>query len=321
MDGNGKASGPVVGFIGLGRMGGNIAANLLAAGTDLVVCDLSAAARKPLVEAGAAEAATLADLAAKADVIFTCLPGPKEFEAVVLGPEGLLSHLRKGTVLLDLSTNSRETILKAHEALAAHGCHLLDAPISGGPAGARTRELVIWVGGARAHYDAVLPLLEAAAKYPMHVGPTGAGAVTKLAHNMLGMTLMRAQAEAFALAVKGGLEPLAFWKALRFGSVGRQSVLFMLHQQFLINDYEDPVFALSLAHKDVGLAIDMARQLGVPTALADDTYADLDAAVKQGLAGKDTRVFLKQQLDRAGVEIEVDRKLVAEAVEEARRQF
>lgn len=310
-----------VGFIGLGRMGASIADNLLAAGKRVLVFDLNPAARAALVGKGAEEASSLADLAGRAGAIFTCLPGPTEFEAVVTGEGGLLPHLRPATLLIDMTTNSRTAILAAQAALAARGCHLVDAPMSGGAEGAKSRELVVWVGGEAANYTRALPLLEAVARYPMHVGPIGSGVTTKLAHNLLGMSLQRLQAEVFSVAVKAGLDPLAFWKALRYGSAGRQSPLFLLTRTFLVNEFDDASFALALAHKDVGLGLEMARELGVPTPMVEHTFEDLDAAMREGLGKKDATVFLLQQLGRAGVTIGADRDEVARAVDEARRAF
>lgn len=311
---------PVVGFIGLGRMGRHIAGNLLAAGNRVVVHDISPAARQALAERGGEAVATIAELTGRADVIFTCLPTPAIFDEVVSGPEGIVPNLRaEGVVVIDMSTNARSTILKVHAALAARRCHLLDAPMSGGTAGAENRELVVWAGGERSVYDAVLPLIRQVANYPMYVGAIGNGTTTKLAHNMTSFMFQRALAESFSLAVKAGLAPLDFWKALRYGMAGRQSPIHMLPDQFLVNDYEDAGFALALAHKDLGLALAMAEDLGVPVRQARGTYEDMDAAVAEGLGGKESRVFLRQQLARAGVEIEADRAQVAEMVAQARR--
>lgn len=149
---------------------------------------------------------------------------------------------------------------------------------------------------------------------PRHVGPIGAGTVTKLAHNMLGYTIMEAQAEAFSLAVKAGLDPLDFWEALRLGMVGRQSPLMMLVAQFLPADYDNPAFAQRLALKDVRLASEMAEELGVPTRLSALAREDMEAAVERGQGDEDSRSFLKLQLERAGVEIRVPRERIAAAV-------
>jgi 3-hydroxyisobutyrate dehydrogenase len=172
------------GFIGLGRMGRGMAMNLLKSGHPLIVFDAFPDAMAPFVEAGAEAAGSPADLAARVDVIFTSLPGPKEFEAVVSGPDGILSTIEARTAHFDLSTNDLGVVRRTQEAYAVKGAELLDAPISGGPAGAASGDLVVWVGGDRAAFDRHLPLIATFSRAPRYVGPLGAGTVTKLAHNM-----------------------------------------------------------------------------------------------------------------------------------------
>jgi len=303
-----------IGFVGLGRMGRGIAANLLKGGADLVVYDASPAAVEPLVSSGARAAASVAEIAAAADVIFLSLPGPLQVEEVVLGRDGVATHMRAGLVLFDLSTSSRELALKVDAELRSKGGTFFDAPISGGPAGAASGDLVLWIGGNGETLERFLPLLRTVCSHARHVGPIGAGTVTKLAHNMLGYTIMEAQAEAFSLAVRAGLDPLDFWEALRLGMVGRQSPLFMLVNQFLPGVYEPPAFALKLALKDVRLASSLADELGVPMRLSALTREDMENAVANGQGDQDSRAYLRLQLKRAGVDIAVDRERIAAAV-------
>lgn len=137
--------------------------------------------------------------------------------------------------------------------------------------------------------------------------------MTKLAHNLLGYTIMEAQAEAFSLAVKAGLDPLDFWEALRLGMVGRQSPLFMLTEQFLPGVYDRPAFLQRLALKDVRLAMALADELGVRMRLSQATRDDMEAAVADGRGEADSRAFLQVQLARAGVSIAVEPERIAEA--------
>lgn len=306
-----------VGFIGLGRMGSGMAGNLAAAGVDLTVFDPHAPAMAPLVEKGARPAGSVAELAAQADVIFTSLPGPAEVEAVVLGSGGIVSAMRPGTVLFDLTSSARALALRVHDHFRAMDCDMLDAPVSGGPAGAKSGDLVLWIGGDRAVFDRHAPLLHAFSK-PHYVGPIGAGTVTKLAHNMLGYTIMEAQAEAFTLAAKAGIDPLDFWEALRLGVVGKQSPLFMLTQQFLSYEFGNAAFAQKLALKDVRLALDMAAELDVPMRLSQATRDDMEAVVTRGEGEGDSRSFLQLQVERAGVTIKVPRDRVEAAVARAK---
>lgn len=304
-----------VGFIGLGRMGSGMAANLAKAGIDLTVFDASPAVTAALAAQGATAAGSVAELAVRADVIFTSLPGPTEVEQVVL--HGIAPAMRPGTVLFDLSSSAHTLALRIAENFRAKGCEMLDAPVSGGPAGARSGDLVLWIGGDQATFERHKPLLQTFCK-PHRVGPVGSGTVTKLAHNMLGYTIMAAQAEAFTLAVKAGMDPLDFWEALRLGIVGKQSPLFMLTEQFLPGEFGEAAFAQKLALKDVRLATEMARELDVPLRLARAMGEDMEAVVARGEGDGDSRSFLQLQVERAGVAIKVPRDRVKAAVARAR---
>jgi 3-hydroxyisobutyrate dehydrogenase len=306
--------GDCVGFIGLGRMGRGMASNLARAGVELVVYDNDPKAMEAIVALGARAASGIADLARNADIVFTSLPGPAQVEEVVLGTNGLASSMKPGSTLFDLSTSSLSLCRQIEAVLAELAISMLDAPISGGPAGAASGDLALWIGGDRAVYDRHLSILKLVGNQPLHVGPIGAGTVTKLAHNLMGYMLMQSMGECFSLAVKAGMEPLDLWKALRIGAVGKGSPLDMLTRQFLPGTYDTPAFLLELAHKDVTLATNMARELRVPVRMADQTMAEMTEALARGFGQQDSRAFLKLQLERAGVEIAVDPARLADAV-------
>ena len=292
-----------VGFIGLGTMGRHMAANLAKAGHDLTVHDLRR-------EAGAEfRAAAWADkpraVAEASEVVFTSLPGPAEVEAVALGPNGLLEGMGAGKVYVDLSTNDPSLVRRIHQAFAAKGAHVLDAPVSGGPRGAETRKLALWVGGDEAVFQRVKPVLDAIGDQAFHVGPIGAGSVAKLVHNCAGYILQTALAEVFTLGVKAGVEPLRLFQALRHGHHGRRRTFDGLVDQFLPGKFEPPAFALRLAHKDVELATALARTLGVPTQLANLTLNELTGALNRGWGERDSRVAMLLQEERAGVQIKI----------------
>lgn len=305
-----------IGFIGLGRMGSGMAHNLRRNGFDLVVYDASPGATAALVEVGATAASSVADVAA-ADVIFTSLPGPAQVEDVVYGPDGLLAHLRPGQVHFDLSTNALDTIRRVQADYEERGAHFLDAPVSGGPAGAASGELALWVGGDKAVYDQHLAVLQAIGNAPNYVGPIGAGTVTKLAHNTLGYMIMASMAETFSLAVKAGIDPLDLWEGLRAGLVGKGSPLNMLTKQFLPGTYEPVMFAQHLARKDVNLTLSLAKELQVPMRIASLVSEEMTEAMSKGMADGDSRSYLKLQLERAGVEIAVDPERLSQALESA----
>jgi 3-hydroxyisobutyrate dehydrogenase len=304
-----------VGFIGLGRMGQGMALNLVRAGVSLTVFDTNPEALRVLQEAGARVASDVAQLAKGSDVVFTSLPGPPQVEQVVFGAGGILENMREGLVLFELSTSSLSLARRLHAAFAERGGAMLDAPISGGPAGAASGDLALWVGGDREVFDRHLDLLKTVGKTPRHVGDIGAGTVTKLSHNVLGYMIMESLAEVFSLATKAGVDPLELWEALRLGLVGKASPLELLVKQFLPNTYEPPAFALRLAHKDVTLATGMARELGVPMRMANLTMEEMTEALGRGLGDSDSRSFLKLQVERAGVEIAVDPERLQAAVE------
>jgi 3-hydroxyisobutyrate dehydrogenase len=304
-----------VGFIGLGRMGQGMAGNLVRSGVQLVVFDTNAEAAKPLIDSGAEWSPSVGELARRSRVIFTSLPGPMQVEEVILGRDGVMANMSPGLALFDLSTSSLSLTRRIHDAFKEKGASMLDAPISGGPAGAETGQLVLWVSGERDVYDRHLDLLRAIGNAPRYVGPIGAGTVTKLAHNLAGYMIMLSLAETFSLGVKAGVDPLELWTAMRMGLVGKRSPLDMLTDQFLPGKYEPAAFALELGHKDVTVATALARELGVPMRLANLTREEMTEAMARGFGNEDSRAFLKLQLERAGVEIAVDPDRIRAAVE------
>jgi len=303
-----------VGFIGLGTMGAHMARNLQKAGTKLVVHDARRTAAEPHLAAGAVWADTPLKVAEAVDVVFTSLPGPLEVEAVAIGTNGLASGLRKGTAFFDLSTNSPTVVRRIHAAFAERGLHMLDAPVSGGPKGAESGKLALWVGGERAIFDRHKALLDAMGDRARYVGPIGAGSVAKLVHNCAGYALQTVLAEVFTLGVKGGVDPLALFEAVRQGATGRRRTFDGLIDQFLPSVYDPPAFALRLAHKDVTLATALGRELGVPMRLANLALEEMTEAMNRGWAGRDSRVAMLLQQERAGVSIEVDPAKLKEAV-------
>jgi 3-hydroxyisobutyrate dehydrogenase len=304
-----------VGFIGLGLMGASMAGSIQRAGYALVVHDVRREAAAPHVGAGAVWADTPRQVAETADVVFTSLPGPAEVEAVALGADGLLAGMSPGKVYFDLSTNSPTLIRRIHGIFAERGVHVLDAPVSGGPRGARTRKLALWVGGDEAVFLRCKPVLDAIGDQAVRVGPIGAGSVAKLVHNCAGYAINTALAEVFTLGVKAGVEPLALWQAVRKGVLGRRRTFDGLADQFLRGTYEPPAFALRLAHKDVTLATALGREQHVPMRVADLALAELTEALNRGWGDRDSRVAMVLQEERAGVQVRIDEARLREALE------
>src|SRR5712691_7322535 len=299
-------AGMKVGFIGMGTMGASMASNLQRGGYDLVVNDVRPDAGAAHLAAGAEWADTARDVARKVDVVFTSLPGPPEVEDVALGENGLLAGLQPGATYFDLSTNSPTLIRRLHALFAERGIHVLDAPVSGGPAGAKSGKLAMWVGGDAGVFERYKPVLDAIGDQVVHVGPIGSGSVAKLVHNCAGYMIQCALAEAFTMGVKAGVEPLALWQAVRQGAVGRQRTFDRLPDHFLSGKFDPPDFALRLAHKDVSLATALGREHHVPMRAASLALDELTEALNRGWGGRDSRVAMLLQEERAGVEIQVD---------------
>lgn len=303
-----------IGFIGLGTMGAPMAGHLLRAGHALAVHDIRREAADGLLAAGARWAATPREAAAGAEILFTSLPGPTEIEQAAEGADGLLAGLRPGAAYFDLSTNAPRLVKSLHERCAALGAEMLDAPVSGGPKGAISGRLAIWVGGAEATFDANLPVLAAMGDQIRRIGPIGSASVAKLVHNMAGYAINVALAEVFTLGVKAGVEPLLLFEAVRQGALGRARSFDRLTDQFLPADFDTVAFSLKLAVKDVRLATELGRELDVPMKVANITLAEMQEALNRGWGQRDSRVAMLLQEERAGVEIRVDREALGEAL-------
>jgi 3-hydroxyisobutyrate dehydrogenase len=295
-----------VGFIGLGTMGNGMAANLQKAGYDLVVHDIRRAAAEPYLAKGAVWADTPKALGEQCDVVFTSLPGPPEVEAVALGPNGLLAGMKPDTAYFDLSTNSPTLVRKINAAFAEKNVYMLDAPVSGGPRGAASGRMALWIGGDEQQFHRHKKVLDTIGDAARYIGPIGAGSVAKLVHNCAGYAIQTCLAEVFTMGVKAGVEPLALWEAVRQGAGGRRRTFDALGDHFLPDYYDPPDFALRLAHKDVTLATELAREMKVPMPMANLALAELTSALNRGWDGRDSRVAMNLQKERAGVTIKVD---------------
>ncbi|MGH7985253.1 MAG: NAD(P)-dependent oxidoreductase [Candidatus Binataceae bacterium] len=307
-----------VGFIGLGTMGGKMAASLQRAGYELVVYDARREAANTHVAAGAQWAGSPRELAGQTEVIFTSLPGPPDVEQVALGEDGILAGMRADTAYFDLSTNSPTLVRHLHAVFASRGVHMLDAPVSGGPRGAASGRLAIWVGGDEAVFHRYKPLLDAIGDQARYVGPIGAASVAKLVHNCVGYMLNRALSEAFTMGVKAGVEPLTLWETVRQGALGRMRTFDSLVNHFLPGTYDPPDFALRLAHKDVSLATALGREFNVPMAMANLALDELTAALNRGWGERDSRAAMVLQQERAGLEIAVDPERIRDALKRDR---
>ena len=307
-----------VGFIGLGTMGASMAYNCLQGGNEMVVHDIRRESATQHLEAGAVWADSPREVAESSEIVFTSLPGPTEVEAVGLGDDGILEGMSEGKVYFDLSTSTPTLIRRIHEEAAARGIHVLDAPVSGGPRGAASRNLAIWVGGDKDVFDRCKPVLDSIGDKAYYVGPIGCGAIAKLVHNCTGYIVQAALAEVFTMGVKAGVEPLALWQAVRKGAQGRRGTFEGLAEHLLPGKFDPPDFALRLARKDVDLAVGVGREYDVPMRLAQLTLQEMTEALNRGWGHRDSRVAMLLQEERSGVEVRVDEALLNALLEEER---
>jgi 3-hydroxyisobutyrate dehydrogenase len=275
---------PAIGFIGLGLMGRPMAANLLKAGFAVTVWNRTASRTEPLVAQGAKAAATPREAASAADVLITIVSDPPALEQVLWGEQGALPALRRGSVLVDSSTVSPKLARRVAAACAERGVEFLDAPVTGGTWGAEKGELVFMVGGPAETLARVEPVLGAMGKRWFHLGPHGAGQTVKLAMNMLFALEVDALAEALALSTAGGVPGERLVEVMQ-SSMGRAPVLDVKAPMLLKRDYP-PSFPLRLMHKDLTLALELAKELGVPLpagAAAREAYDAVLRAAREDL--------------------------------------
>jgi 3-hydroxyisobutyrate dehydrogenase-like beta-hydroxyacid dehydrogenase len=291
-----------IGFIGLGMMGAGMASNLQKGGHQLVVHDLTRQAASRHLTNGAEWAESPRAVAQATELVFTSLPTPPDVEKVATGENGLLSGFRKGSALFDLSTNAVNVVRALHAEYAKQGIEFLDAPVSGGPRGANSGRLAIWVGGDRATFEKYKSALDAMGDAARYIGPIGAGTVAKLVHNAAGAAANIVLAEVFTMGVKAGVDPLPLWEAIRQGAGGRARLFDRMADHFLTGSYEPADFALRLLHKDVSLACQLARDVGVPMRLTNLAQLELTEALNRGWADRDSRIGMYLQQERAGID-------------------
>jgi 3-hydroxyisobutyrate dehydrogenase len=290
-----------IGFIGLGMMGAGMAANLQKAGHDLVVHDLTRQAASKHLKAGATWAESPRAVAEACDIVFTSLPTPPDVQKVGLGENGLIAGFRRGAAWFDLSTNAVDVVRSLHATLAEKGIDFLDAPVSGGPKGANSGRLAIWIGGDRDVFDRYLPVLSAMGDQAAYIGPIGAGSIAKLVHNASSAAVNVVLSEVFTMGIKAGVEPLALFAAVRQGASGRNRMFDRLADHFLTGSYDPADFALRLLHKDVSLACQLAREVQVPMRLTNLALMELTEALNHGWGARDSRVGSLLQQERAGI--------------------
>jgi len=277
-----------VGFIGLGTMGGPMAANLAKAGVPLVVHDASAAAAAAAAtQPGVTVAASPSEVAARVTVLFTCLPNDDIVRAVYLGADGIAAGARPGLITCDCSTVSPEATLAVAAGVKARGIVHMDTPMLGSQPQAVSGEIFFIVGGERDRLDTIKPYLDIMGRLHMYVGPSASGNRIKLAHNGLAAVVSVAVAEALAVCVQSGAEPSVFYDVVRNGGGMAFGTYFDRRVKRMLDGDFSPTFMAELMLKDVGLAVDLARAAKVPTPLLDETQRTYGEAVAGGWGKED----------------------------------
>jgi 2-hydroxy-3-oxopropionate reductase len=280
-----------IGFIGLGIMGGPMAANLARAGYSVVGYDLGADRIERLVRAGGRGAADLAEAVAGADVVITMLPDSPDVEAVALGPDGVLAQAQPGSLYIDMSTVRPETGRRLAQAGAVKGVHVLDAPVSGGEPGAVEGRLSIMVGGAEEDFAEAAPLFEVLGATVVHVGPAGAGQTVKAANQLVVGGVYALVAEALVLLEASGVDGKTGLDVLAGGLAG--SRILDLKRESMVNREFAPGFRIDLHHKDMGIALAAAREADVALPMTGLVAQLVAAARAQGHGSLDHSALLK----------------------------
>ena len=270
-----------VAFIGIGTMGGPMAERVLSAGHSVVVNDLDRDAAAGLEADGATWAARAPDAVDGASVICLSLPGPRQVEDVLLGADGVLDAATPGAVVVDHTTNSIETVHRVAARCADLGLGFVDAPVSGGRAGAAAGTLAVMCGGAEADVDAARPVLAAFGDPIVHLGAVGAGTIAKLVNNQVFLCGEIVFQEGLVLAAKAGIDPAAMLSLL--GRTGAGGAHVANGERVVRREFEGPGFALALAEKDVALAIAAGRALGVPMPASASAHQRFIESVAEGL--------------------------------------
>jgi len=287
-----------VGLIGVGAMGRPMALRLLSAGHEVGAYARRPEALTPLVDAGATAHGTPAALAGTCEVVVTMVTGTNDVEDVLLGPQGVAEGARPGTVAIDMSTISPAGTRRMAAALAGRGLHMLDAPVTGGVAGAGQGTLTIMVGGERPVLDRVRPVLDCLGTNIVHMGGHGAGQTAKACNQLALLVNAEGVAEALALARRCGLDPSMVRRAL-LGGIAASRVLDVFGAR-MIDRPSDPLFPARLYHKDLHIVFDIANEAGQALPAASVVMKHIDTLMARNQGGLDVSVLI--ELLEAGVE-------------------
>jgi len=272
---------PVIGFIGLGLMGSNMVKNLQTRGFEPIVMDLNKEAVATVVARGATEAASAKELAAASDIVMLCLTTSKVVEMLVYAEDGILAGIKEGAVLIDFGTSIPASTRKIGADLAKKGAGMIDAPLGRTPAHAKDGLLNIMAAGDKATFDKVKPVLDIQGENVFYLGALGAGHTTKLINNFMGMTTVAAMSQAFAVADLAGVDRQQLWEIMSTGPSNSPFMKFC--KNYAVDGVSDLGFSINNANKDLGYFLEMVKDLGTDSQIAEGTSANLQAAVDAGM--------------------------------------
>ena len=272
---------PVIGFIGLGLMGGNMAENLQNKGYELIVMDLSKDAVAACVARGAKTASTAKELAEGSDIVMFCLTTSAVVEKIVYAEDGILAGIKEGAVLVDFGTSIPSSTKKIGADLAAKGVGMIDAPLGRTPAHAKDGLLNIMAAGDIDTFNKVKPVLEDQGENVFHLGELGAGHTTKLINNFMGMTTVCAMSQAFAVAELAGVDRQQLFDIMSTGPSNSPFMQFC--KNYAVDNVSDLGFSIANANKDLGYFLQMVEDLGTESKIAEGSSANLQAAFDAGM--------------------------------------
>ncbi|MEI8668689.1 NAD(P)-dependent oxidoreductase [Pseudoalteromonas sp. B131b] len=272
---------PVIGFIGLGLMGGNMAENLQNKGYELIVMDLSKDAVAACVARGTKTASTAKELAEGSDIVMFCLTTSAVVEKIVYAEDGILAGIKEGAVLVDFGTSIPSSTKKIGADLAAKGAGMIDAPLGRTPAHAKDGLLNIMAAGDIDTFNKVKPVLEDQGENVFHLGELGAGHTTKLINNFMGMTTVCAMSQAFAVAELAGVDRQQLFDIMSTGPSNSPFMQFC--KNYAVDNVSDLGFSIANANKDLGYFLQMVEDLGTESKIAEGSSANLQAAFDAGM--------------------------------------
>ncbi|WP_392341555.1 NAD(P)-dependent oxidoreductase [uncultured Shewanella sp.] len=272
---------PVIGFIGLGLMGGNMVENLQNRGYQLNVMDLNKEAVATCVARGAKTVTTAKELAASSDIVMLCLTTSAVVEKLVYGDDGILAGIKEGSVLVDFGTSIPSSTRKIGADLAAKGAGMIDAPLGRTPAHAKDGLLNIMAAGDLETFNKVKPVLDEQGENVFHLGALGAGHTTKLINNFMGMTTVCAMSQAFAVADLAGVDREQLFDIMSAGPSNSPFMKFC--KNYAVDGVSDLGFSIANANKDLGYFLKMVEDLGTESKIAEGSSANLQAAFDAGL--------------------------------------